>query len=104
MDHENNIHIQKELSRRHGGTAKNRGEDTEMNKNEIGTIIVNTALYLHKNLGPGLFESVYETILAKLISRKGLHIQRQVSIPIEFEGEQFDEGFRIDLFVEGKVR
>jgi GxxExxY protein len=39
----------------------------------------------------------------KLLSQKGLHIQRQVSIPIEFEGEHFDEGFRVDLFVEGKV-
>jgi len=74
-----------------------------MNENEIGTLIVNTALYLHKNLGPGLFESVYETILAKLLTRKGLHIQRQVSIPIVFAGEQFEEGFRVDLFVEGKV-
>jgi GxxExxY protein len=74
-----------------------------MNENEIGTIIVDTAFYLHKNLGPGLLESVYETILAKLLSKKGLCVQRQVSIPIEFEGEQFNEGFRADLFVEGKV-
>jgi GxxExxY protein len=54
-------------------------------------------------LGPGLLESVYEAILTKLLSTKGLHIQRQVAIPIEFEGEHFDEGFRADLFVEGKV-
>ena len=74
-----------------------------MNENEIGTIIIDTAFYLHKSLGPGLLESVYETILAKLLSKKGLYVQRQVSIPIEFEGEQFDEGFRADLFVEGKV-
>jgi len=74
-----------------------------MNENEIGTHIINTAFYIHKNLGPGLLESVYEAILAKLLSKKGLYVQRQVSIPIEFEGEQFDEGFRADLFVEGKV-
>jgi len=74
-----------------------------MNENEIGTIIVDTAFYVHKNLGSGLLESVYETVLARLLSKKGLCIQRQVSIPIEFEGEQFDEGFRADLFVEGKV-
>jgi len=74
-----------------------------MNENEIGTIIVNTAFYLHKNLGSGLLESVYETILAKLISRKGLYVQKQVAIPIKFEGEKFEEGFRVDLFVEGKV-
>ena len=74
-----------------------------MNENEIGTHIVDTAVYLHKKLGPGLLESVYEVILSKLLAQKGLHVQRQVSIPIEFEGEHFDEGFRADLFVEGKV-
>jgi len=50
-----------------------------------------------------MLESVYEAILAKLLSKKGLHVQRQVSIPIEFEGDLFEEGFRADLFVEGKV-
>jgi GxxExxY protein len=74
-----------------------------MNENEIGFIIVDTAVYLHKKLGPGLLESVYETILMKLLVRKGLHVQRQVPIPIELEGEQFDEGFRADLLIEGKV-
>ena len=74
-----------------------------MKENEIGTIIVDTAIYIHKELGSGLLESVYEIILAKLLSRKMLHIQRQVPIPMEFEGEHFDEGFRADLFVEGKV-
>jgi len=74
-----------------------------MDENDIGTLIVDTAFYLHKNLGPGLLESVYEVILAKLLSQKGLYVQRQVSIPIEFEGEHFEEGFRVDLFIEGKV-
>ena len=74
-----------------------------MNENEIGAVIVDTAVYLHKELGPGLLETVYEVILMKLLTKKGLHVQRQVSVPIEFEGEYFDEGFRIDLFVEGKV-
>ena len=74
-----------------------------MNENEIGSLIVDTAVYLHKKLGPGLLESVYEAILMKLLLDKKLHVQRQVSIPLEFEGEQFEEGFRVDLFVEGKV-
>ena len=74
-----------------------------MNENEIGTLIVDTAVYIHKNLGPGLLESVYEAVLARLLSKKGLHVQRQVSIPVEFEGEYFDEGFRADLFIEGKI-
>jgi len=74
-----------------------------MHENELGSIIVDTAVWLHKNLGSGLLESVYETILMKLLIKKGLSVQRQVSIPIEFEGEHFDEGFRVDLFIEGKV-
>jgi GxxExxY protein len=74
-----------------------------MNENQIGLIIVDTAVNLHKKLGPGLFENVYEAILSKLLSQKGLYVQRQVSIPINFQGEHIDEGFRADLFVDGKV-
>ena len=74
-----------------------------MNENQISLIIVDTAVNLHKKLGPGLFESVYESVLTKLLSQKGLYVQRQVSIPINFEGEYFDGGFRADLFVDGKV-
>lgn len=74
-----------------------------MNENEIGVLIVDTAVFIHKNLGSGLLESVYETVLAKLLAKKDLHVQRQVSIPIEFEGEHFSEGFRIDILIEGKV-
>ena len=74
-----------------------------MDENEVGSFVVDTAVYVHKKLGPGLLESVYETVLTRLLSKKGLGVQRQVFIPIEFEGEHFDEGFRADLFVEGKV-
>jgi len=75
----------------------------EKSENEIGDIIIDTAVNLHIDLGSGLLESVYEVILMKLLAKKGLSVQRQVSIPIEFEGEHFDEGFRVDLFIEGKV-
>jgi GxxExxY protein len=74
-----------------------------MKENEIGDVIIDTAVNLHKRLGPGLLENVYEVILMKFLVKKGLSVQRQVTIPIEFEGEHFDEGFRVDLFVEGKV-
>ena len=74
-----------------------------MNENEIGTIVVDEAIYLHKALGPGLLESVYEVVLARRLAKRGLNVQRQVPVPIEFEGEHFEEGFRADLIVEGKV-
>jgi GxxExxY protein len=56
-----------------------------MTENEIGKIIVDCAVRLHKDLGPGLLETVYEVILGHLLESKGLDIKRQVSIPIEFQ-------------------
>lgn len=74
-----------------------------MNENEIGTAIVDCSVRLHQALGPGLFESVYEVTLARSLEKRGLKVQRQVPIPIVFEGERFDEGFRADLIVEENV-
>jgi GxxExxY protein len=74
-----------------------------MHENEIGTAIVDCAVHLHQTLGPGLLESVYEVTLARQLEKRGLSVQRQVAVPIEFEGAQFEEGFRADLVVEGKV-
>jgi GxxExxY protein len=74
-----------------------------MKENDIGTIIVDCALDLHRKLGPGLLETVYEVTLARTLERRGLAVQRQVAVPIEYQGETFSEGFRADLIVEGKV-
>ena len=72
-------------------------------ENDIGTIIVDEAVRLHKALGPGLLEIVYEAVLARRLEKRGLEIERQKTIPIEFEDERFDEGFRADLIVNGLV-
>jgi GxxExxY protein len=74
-----------------------------MNENEIGKIIVDAAVAVHRELGPGLLESVYEVILAYELKKRGLSVDRQVSIPIEYHGIKFDEGFRVDILVENKV-
>ncbi len=74
-----------------------------MNENEIGTIIVDTAVKLHQELGPGLLESVYEVLMAHRLKERGLFVERQVPISIEFDGKKFEEGFRADLIVERKV-
>jgi len=74
-----------------------------MHENEIGTVIVDCAVRLHRDLGPGLLETVYELTLARKLEQRGLSVQRQVPIAIEYEGQRFDEGFRADLIVEGKV-
>jgi len=74
-----------------------------MNENEIGKIIVDSAVCLHKELGPGLLERVYEVLLAYELESRGLTVRRQVSIPIKFKGISFDEGFCADILVEDKV-
>ena len=74
-----------------------------MTENEIAKIIVDAAFHIHKKLGPGLLETVYEVVLAHELKRRGLTVGRQVSIAIIFDGIKFDEGFRADLIVEDKV-
>ncbi|KRP33603.1 MAG: GxxExxY protein [Opitutaceae bacterium BACL24 MAG-120322-bin51] len=74
-----------------------------MTENEIGTIIVDEAVRLHQALGPGLLEIVYEAVLARRLEKRGLLVERQKPISIEFKGEHFDEGFRADLIVNGLV-
>lgn len=74
-----------------------------MNENKIGSVIVDCAVQLHKELGPGLLETVYEVILAHELEYRGLSVERQISIPIEYHGIQFDEGFRAYIIVDKKV-
>ena len=74
-----------------------------MTENEIGKVVVDAAITVHRRLGPGLLETVYETILAHELQRRGLEVARQVPVKIEYEGVTFEEGFRGDLIVEDKV-
>ena len=74
-----------------------------MNENEIGRIVVDAAVAIHRELGPGLLETVYEAILARELMDRGLHVERQVPVPIQFRGIRFEEGFRADIIVAGKV-
>jgi len=74
-----------------------------MTENEISKIIVDSAITVHRALGPGLLETVYEVILAHELRQRGLRVDRQVSIPIKYRGVKFDEAFRADLVVEEKV-
>jgi iron complex transport system substrate-binding protein len=73
------------------------------NIEEISAEIVDCGYQLHRQLGPGLLESVYEVVLAKMLELRGLRVERQKPVPIVFCGMQFDEGFRADLLVEGLV-
>ena len=74
-----------------------------MTENEIGTICIEAAISVHRELGPGLLESVYEIVLAHELAVRGLRVERQVPIQIVYKGIVFKEAFRADLLVEGKV-
>lgn len=65
--------------------------------------MVDACVQVHRELGPGLLETVYETVLAKELEDRGLHVARQVPIPIIYRDLHFDEGYRADLIVEEKV-
>jgi GxxExxY protein len=75
-----------------------------MTENEIVTIVLDTAFKIHRELGPGLFESVYETIMEyELVNTYGLSVQRQKTIGAAWRGINLELGFRVDLIVENKV-
>jgi len=74
-----------------------------MKHDEIARSVVECSYELHKELGPGLLESVYEVLLADGLRKRGLSVERQKPIPICFRGQRFDEGFRADLLVEELV-
>lgn len=74
-----------------------------MTENEIATIIVDVAFHIHSDLGPGLFETVYERIMEVELTKRGLTVYRQHPIPIIYGVLHFAAGFRADLLVEDKV-
>ncbi|MBN8692215.1 MAG: GxxExxY protein [Bacteroidetes bacterium] len=71
--------------------------------NEMGKLIVDAAYTVHKKLGPGLLERVYEVCFCHELVQRGLKFQRQVEIPITYDDFIFDEGLRLDVLVEEKV-
>jgi GxxExxY protein len=73
------------------------------NLEELAKTAVDCGFRIHKELGPGLLESVYEAILADSLSRTGLSVERQKPLPISFEGVQLNEGYRLDLLIEGML-
>jgi GxxExxY protein len=97
---------------------KDSHEDTKARRSEEGSrgdaearrdldemtgAIVDAAVKLHQALGPGLLESVYEAVLARDLERRGLCVERQKVLRFEYDGMTFDEGLRLDLWVEGCV-
>ena len=74
-----------------------------MTENEISKIILDASVSVHKALGPGLLESVYEVVMAYELQQRGVRVSRQVPISIRYKEMIFDAAFRADLIVENKV-
>ena len=74
-----------------------------MQLDDITGAIIDASILIHRRLGPGVFESVYETVLASVLERRGLHVERQRPVSFTFDDMRFDQGFRIDLLVEHSV-
>jgi GxxExxY protein len=74
-----------------------------LTENQIATVIVDAALKIHRALGPGLLESVYEATPAFELERRGLYVMTQQGMPVVYEGVELELGFRADIIVNSKV-
>jgi GxxExxY protein len=86
----------------HEGHKGDKGAQ-RLTENEIAKQILDAAFIIHTKLGPGVFESVYEVVLAHELRKKGLTVERQKPMSILYDGIQFEEAFRSDLVVDRKV-
>jgi GxxExxY protein len=92
----------------HGEHRETRREITlvknkKMETNQITEKIIGCAIEVHKNLGPGLLESAYEECLYYELNNLGLHVKRQLALPLVYKEVKLDAGYRIDLLIESKV-
>jgi GxxExxY protein len=87
--------------RLHGTRLSLQAAMTELD--EITGTIVDASLRIHRELGPGLLESVYEAVLARALDRRGLCVERHPAVTFEYDGMSFHEGLRVDLLVERRV-
>lgn len=74
-----------------------------MTVDELSGIVVDEAIAIHRELGPGLFEIVYEAVLAGRLQARGLDVARQVAVPLVYYGQTFETAFRIDILVEKQL-
>ena len=85
----------------HAKAQRREGPGAETER--LAALLVDACIKIHRELGPGLLESVYERVLAHELEQRGCHVERQVSIPIIYEGMRFDEGFRADLVIDSSL-
>ena len=78
-------------------------KNNDMTENELAKLVIDLCIKIHKTLGPGLLESAYEECLAYELRQRNISFQRQVSVPLVYDGVELGEGFRADIVVEGKL-
>jgi len=74
-----------------------------MNENELSRIVIGAAIKVHSALGPGLLESAYEECLFYELNKSNLSVEKQKPLPLIYEDVKLDSGYRVDLFVNGKL-
>lgn len=85
----------------HEGHKEHKGLDARIEA--VGREVIDSGLKVHRVLGPGLLESAYETCLAFELTSRGVRLARQLPLPMVYEGQQLDAGYRLDLLVEDCV-
>ena len=80
--------------------TEDEGDDVPEAVDAVASQVLNAAFRVHSRLGPGLLESVYSRCLVQALKNEGLHVQREVWVPVEFEGLVLEDGLRMDLLVE----
>lgn len=84
----------------HPRNRRTRAEAIPEQANRAAAVVVAAALAVHKVLGPGLLESVYEVCLAHELAKRGIRVEREVALPVEYDGLRLDAGLRLDLLVD----
>ncbi len=74
-----------------------------MDEEQLGRVLIDSAIRVHRELGPGLLESAYEVCLAYELSDRGIDVQRQVTLPVRYRGKEIDAAYRIDLLLANRV-
>ncbi len=85
----------------HQGHQEHQGVGANLDR--LGRAVVDAGLKVHRTLGPGLLESAYEHCLAHELKARGLSVSRQIALPIVYEGETLDAGYRLDLLVQDLI-
>jgi GxxExxY protein len=105
VDQEEKAHAEARRTQRRIGMMKQQhaSANSALRENDITGVVIDTALDVHRRLGPGLFESVYAAVLAYELRKRGLYVETEVAIPVEWETVRLEVGFRADLIVEHLV-